>query len=115
MIKATITSAYTRYDSFDVVLTIGGKDANGNKLYVVGTQRAQDSSTLTLCAESAASIELIAYFIPADLPGSKDSPIEDHPPFDAQITIWNDSTAIYDQTHKVNAWGGSTIKLNIKI
>ncbi len=92
----------------------GGFNASSQQLYVTTAQMAQGESQVSLSVEPAETVKIIAYFIPRALPGSKNSNISEWKPFETQVTVTNYSMQLHNQEHTINAWGGSTINLDLK-
>ncbi len=114
MINITVESSFERYSHYDVIVMCGGFNTSAEQLYVVSAQKVEGESVTQLCAEEAPQLEVITYIIPRSLPGTKDSPIVDNPPFEALITISSSHKELHRAVHEVNAWGGAAIRLVIE-
>ncbi|MFR9503099.1 MAG: hypothetical protein SNH73_01435 [Rikenellaceae bacterium] len=115
MIKISVESSYSNYSQYNMIIMCGGFDRESEQLYVTSAQKCEEHCATSLEAPSAHHIEVIIYFIPKGLPKGKGAAIADHPPFDAVIDIESRDLQIYHREHKINAWGGSAIKLNLEV
>ncbi len=115
MIRISVENLAVESSRFTLIVMCGGMDSEGNKLYVDASQRQEDEPTTTLECADAHTIELIVYFIPKSLPKGKNTPIADHPPFPATLTVESDDQVIYSQKHQINGWGGAAIKLELRV
>ncbi len=115
MIDITVICDFERYSHFNTIIVCGGFDTADNQLYLASSNKAEGESTTLLSCEDAHRIEVIVYIIPKSLPGGKDEAIENFPPFEARVTIENQTNQIHNKLHSVNGWGGAVVHLKVTL
>ncbi len=115
MIEIRVDSQFEHYCRYDVIVMCGGFNKACEQEYVASTQKTNNKGTTLLEVDDAYSIEVIVYIVPISLPEGKNEQIADHLPFEVTLTITSHNKQIYNTIHKINAWGGSSIKLNIDL
>ncbi len=114
MIKISVESSYERYAHYSNIVVCGCFDADSNMIFFDSAKRADGEQRTELeIAAAPHHIELIVYFTPNFLPDSKR--IEDYHPFEASICVESGTKVVYDTVHKINAWGGSAVRLILEL
>ncbi len=116
---------------YNLILSCGGMDADGELLYVDGTKRVESelfypktnakplrpknfivNDPLTLKCDEAESLRILIYIIPYIFPD--ETRIDQCEPFVLNVEIRRLDEVIYREKHKINSWSGASLDFKIK-
>jgi hypothetical protein len=124
--KISVRSNFAELWRYNIVVTCGAFDANGEQIEVTtsessvasivdGAGSAADvadvSREVKLTTAPCESIKAYVYLMPHKLPSAK-SP-DDTPTFGVRVKVKADDEQIYNVVHSVNQWSGATIELKL--